>query len=94
MLDAMSEVTDEGRVFIDGAGVRRLDEAEREQVLEAYGRYLETIPEAKRAEHETFYEVKDVVGGPASASAAPGCRPTACSSRATTKPTKMTSSCR
>ncbi|SMC45881.1 DUF2252 domain-containing protein [Janibacter indicus] len=62
MLDAMSEVTDEGRVFTDGVGVRRLDDAEREQVLEAYGRYLETIPEAKRAEHETFYEVKDVVG--------------------------------
>lgn len=43
-------------------GVRRLDEAERDVVLEAYGRYLGTIPEAKRVERETFYVVKDVVG--------------------------------
>lgn len=62
LLDAASEVTDEGRRFTDGPGVRRLDDDERGRVLEAFARYVETIPEAKRAEHETFYEVKDVVG--------------------------------
>lgn len=62
MLDSMTEIGDGGRCFTDTKGVRRLDEAERDVVLEAYGRYLGTIPEAKRVERETFYVVKDVVG--------------------------------
>lgn len=62
MLDAMSEVNDDGRRFLDGPGVRRLEEDERELVLEAFAGYLGTIPEAKRMERENFYHVKDVVG--------------------------------
>lgn len=62
MLDSMTEIGDAGRWFSDAKGVRRLDEAERGVVLDAYRSYLETIPEAKRVERETFYEVKDVVG--------------------------------
>lgn len=62
LLDSMTEIGDDGRCFTDAKGVRRLDEAERGVVLGAYRRYLETIPESKRVERETFYEVKDVVG--------------------------------
>lgn len=62
MLDSMTEIGDVGRRFTDTSGVRRLDAGEKEVVLEAYQRYLGTIPEAKRVERETFYTVKDVVG--------------------------------
>ncbi|MFJ6131819.1 DUF2252 domain-containing protein [Janibacter terrae] len=62
MLDSMTEVHDAGRRFLDGPGVRRLEEDERELVLEAFAGYLGTIPEAKRMERENFYAVKDVVG--------------------------------
>jgi uncharacterized protein (DUF2252 family) len=41
--------------------VRRLDDDEREEVLEAYREYLDTIPESKR-QQSVSYEVKDVVG--------------------------------
>ena len=57
----MTAVKDDERAFKDGPGVRRLDEDERDAVLDAYGRYLETIPEQKR-QHSVSYEVKDVVG--------------------------------
>ena len=58
------EATDEGTSHVERSEPpeKAIDDDEREQVLEAFGRYVETIPEAKRAEHETFYEVKDVVG--------------------------------
>jgi len=49
------------RRFREGPGVRRLDDAEREEVLAAYERYLETIPEGKR-QQSVSYVVKDVVG--------------------------------
>ena len=62
MLDSMTEVSDAGRRFADGPGVRRLEEDERELVLGAFADYLGTIPEAKRVDRETFYDVKDVVG--------------------------------
>ena len=61
MLERMTAVREDDRTFKDGPGVRRLDDDEREEVLEAYGRYLETIPEQKR-QHSVSYEVKDVVG--------------------------------
>lgn len=47
--------------FALGGGVRELDEDERAQVLEAYERYLDTIPERKR-QQSVSYRVKDVVG--------------------------------
>lgn len=62
LLDSMTEVSDQGRRFSDAKGVRRLDEDERATVLAAYRQYLTTIPETKRVDRETFYEVKDVVG--------------------------------
>ena len=61
MLERMTAVKDDERAFKDGPGVRRLDDGEREEVLAAYGRYLDTIPEQKR-QHSVSYEVKDVVG--------------------------------
>lgn len=62
MLDSMTTTGRDGRRFMEGKGVRRLDEAEREGVLAAFRDYLETIPPAKRVDRETFYAVKDVVG--------------------------------
>jgi uncharacterized protein (DUF2252 family) len=61
MLERLTVVKDDDRVFKDGAGVRRLDDGERDEVLAAYAAYLETIPEQKR-QHSVSYEVKDVVG--------------------------------
>ncbi|SDR18143.1 DUF2252 domain-containing protein [Actinopolyspora saharensis] len=49
------------RRFREGPGVRRLDEQEYKRVLEAYERYLETIPQDKRMS-DIAYGVKDVVG--------------------------------
>jgi uncharacterized protein (DUF2252 family) len=61
MLEALTTIEGGEREFADGAGVRRLEEDEYEEVLEAYGAYLETIPELKR-QHSVSYEVKDIVG--------------------------------
>jgi uncharacterized protein (DUF2252 family) len=61
MLERLTAVEHHDRVFKDGPGVRRLDDAERDEVLAAYERYLETIPEQKR-QHSVSYGVKDVVG--------------------------------
>jgi uncharacterized protein (DUF2252 family) len=61
MLDRLTAVESHNRVFKEGAGVRRLEDDEREQVLAAYRTYLESIPEQKR-QHSVSYEVKDVVG--------------------------------
>ena len=61
LLDAVTAIENHQRRFQDAAGVRRLDDSERGEVLEAYERYLETIPEQKR-QHSVSYRVKDVVG--------------------------------
>jgi uncharacterized protein (DUF2252 family) len=61
MLDRLTHVEGHERVFKDSSGVRRLDDAEREEVLGAYAEYLETIPDRKR-QHSVSYDVKDVVG--------------------------------
>lgn len=61
MLDRMTRVDQWDRQFRDGPGVRRLDDAERDQVVAAFQRYLETIPKDKRRS-EITYDVKDVVG--------------------------------
>ena len=61
MLERTTAVEDHERVFKAGPGVRRLDDGERDEVLAAYERYLDTIPEVKR-QHSVSYSVKDVVG--------------------------------
>ncbi len=61
MLQRMTGIEGTERVFTEGAGVRRLDDAERDEVLAAYAAYLETIPEVKR-QQSVSYTVKDVVG--------------------------------
>jgi uncharacterized protein (DUF2252 family) len=50
------------RRFRTAAGTRQLGRAERSKVLEAFDRYLASIPESKRFDRELFYEVVDVVG--------------------------------
>ena len=61
-LDGQTVVEEQGRVFDEGSGVRRLDSDEKERVLRAFEGYLTTIPESKRFDRELFYEVRDVVG--------------------------------
>jgi uncharacterized protein (DUF2252 family) len=61
MLDRMTKVDDWTRSFRDGAGIRRLEDAERAKVQDAFDRYLDTIPGAKRF-HGIAYDIKDVVG--------------------------------
>ena len=61
MLDRITRVDDWNRRFRDAAGVRRLDDTERDKVVAAFDRYLDTIPETKRFRGIT-YDVKDVIG--------------------------------
>ncbi|TFV58682.1 DUF2252 domain-containing protein [Mycobacterium sp. PS03-16] len=61
MLDRMTTVDTWDRSFRQAAGVRRLGDAERAKVEEAFARYLTTIPETKRYQGIT-YDIKDVVG--------------------------------
>lgn len=61
LLDRVSLVVEHERRFRDGGGNRRLDDAERAVVMEAYERYLGTIPRRKKEDHRDFYAVKDVV---------------------------------
>ena len=61
MLESLTAIESHERQFTDGPGVRRLQEEERAEVLDAYRAYLDTIPELKR-QHSVSYEVKDVVG--------------------------------
>ncbi len=62
MLASMTRLDGEVRTFAEDASVRRLGRAERRKVEQAFGRYLETIPEDKRFDRALFYEVRDVVG--------------------------------
>jgi uncharacterized protein (DUF2252 family) len=62
LLERTTEIHDRERRFRDGPNTRRLDDAERAKVLDAYRAYLDTIPEHKRHTREVFYDVKDVVG--------------------------------
>ncbi len=61
MLEAVTGVERGDRVFLEGPGVRRLEDGEEQEVREAYATYLDTIPEVKRQLSVT-YEIKDVVG--------------------------------
>jgi uncharacterized protein (DUF2252 family) len=61
LLEATTTVEGAERRFASGAGVRRLEDGEREEVEAAFAAYLDTIPELKR-QHSVSYAVKDVVG--------------------------------
>ena len=61
LLDQLTVVEDYERRFRRAPGIRPLDADERDKVEEAFVRYLETIPEAKRFTGVT-YRVKDIVG--------------------------------
>lgn len=61
LLASMTEIEGDARVFREGPGVRRLDQAEKARVEEAFRRYLDTIPPEKRLS-ESAYTVVDVVG--------------------------------
>jgi uncharacterized protein (DUF2252 family) len=62
LLDGMTRMHDNVRVFDEDATVRRLRRAERRTVERAFGDYLDTIPESKKFDRALFYEVRDVVG--------------------------------
>ena len=61
MLDRMTAVDESDRRFRDGAGVRRLDDAEYARVAAAFEAYQDTIPKSKKF-REVAYDVKDIVG--------------------------------
>jgi uncharacterized protein (DUF2252 family) len=61
LLDRITETEGFDRILRDGPGMRRLDDEEREKVLDAFTRYVESIPESKRYRGVT-YSVKDVAG--------------------------------
>ena len=60
MLDRITVVDDWDRRFRNAPGVRRLDGEEREKVVAAFDRYLETIPQTQRF-RGIAYDVKDVI---------------------------------
>ena len=57
----MTHVDESDRRFREGAGVRRLDDAEYEKVNAAFEAYQDTIPKSKKF-REVAYDVKDIVG--------------------------------
>jgi uncharacterized protein (DUF2252 family) len=61
LLDNLTAIENGDRRFVEASGTRLLEDDEREEVLQAYQKYLETIPEIKR-QHSVSYDVKDVVG--------------------------------
>lgn len=62
LLDGITHVEDGVRVFTPHATVRELDDDERAAVVDAFERYLETIPDSKRFDRELFYELRGAVG--------------------------------
>jgi uncharacterized protein (DUF2252 family) len=62
LLDRSTLITEGTRMFRDDESVRRLAKTERANVLRAFDRYLESIPEDKRFDRGLFYELRDVVG--------------------------------
>jgi uncharacterized protein (DUF2252 family) len=61
LLDGITETDGFDRRLRDGPGLRRLQDGEREAVLDAFQRYLGSIPEGKRY-RGVAYGVKDVAG--------------------------------
>ncbi len=62
LLDSMTRIDGDVRMFNEDASVRRLGKAERSKVEQAFAAYLDTIPESKKFDRDLFYEVRDVVG--------------------------------
>jgi uncharacterized protein (DUF2252 family) len=62
LLDDVTVLDGNKRVFRDGPGVRQLGRDERRKVLRAFEDYLTTIPSSKRFDRDLFYEVRDAVG--------------------------------
>ena len=54
----LTEIEDGTRVFRHDDSVRRLSKRERSQVVSAFERYLESIPETKRFDRALFYELQ------------------------------------
>ncbi|WP_232663852.1 DUF2252 domain-containing protein [Pseudonocardia sp. TRM90224] len=61
LLDEITETEGFDRVLRDVPGLRRLEDDERAKVLDAFERYIESIPESKRYRGVT-YTVKDIAG--------------------------------
>ncbi|MEJ3656121.1 DUF2252 domain-containing protein [Actinomycetes bacterium KLBMP 9759] len=61
LLDDITETEGFDRVLRDVPGLRRLEDDERAKVLDAFERYIESIPESKRYRGVT-YTVKDIAG--------------------------------
>lgn len=61
LLETETVVDDYRRRFADRAGIRRLDDAERDRVLDAYRGYQDTLPDHARTTPVVF-DVLDVVG--------------------------------
>jgi len=61
LLDTMTEIRDFERRFSPGGGTIELDAATRSKVLEAFERYLHTLPPGMHFRPDA-YRVKDVVG--------------------------------
>lgn len=61
LLDGITETEGYDRVLREGPGLRRLDDGERAKVVDAFGRYLESIPHGKRFSGVT-YTIKDLAG--------------------------------
>ncbi len=62
LLDDMTRIDDNVRVFREDPTVRRLSKTERKKVVRAFAKYLDTIPESKKVNRKLFYDVRDVVG--------------------------------
>lgn len=62
LLDEITALQDGRRRFVEDGTTRRLNRAERAEVVAAFRDYLDTIPESKRFDRELFYELRDVVG--------------------------------
>jgi uncharacterized protein (DUF2252 family) len=61
LLDGITETVGFDRRLRDGPGLRRLEDGERTAVIEAFERYLDSIPQAKKF-HGVTYTIKDVAG--------------------------------
>ncbi len=63
LLDANTREVEGSRRFRDDdPSLRRLEDDERAAVVDAFERYLGTIPERRRADSDLFYDLRDVAG--------------------------------
>ncbi|KAJ5464085.1 hypothetical protein N7475_007220 [Penicillium sp. IBT 31633x] len=61
LLNGMTEIHDSERRFTSGGGAIKLDSATRDKVVQAYNRYLETLPKSWHVCPDQ-YRIKDIVG--------------------------------